>query len=698
MNPTTTTTTPTPTLLVNKHLPEILSLIDKNLVSQINAPTGSGKSIGVPKALTELGKRVFVSVPTRVSATSLSNYLHLLNPDISVGYAAEGNSMYNNSTKVVYATSGHIRRKLLGYFTRGALRSKRGLDFTDILILDETHSGSMDNTVILSLWMYALKQKIPVPKLILLSATPSKLPIEPEPVVYAVPVPTPFPVETVYDAPDDADEIYDHALEIAVSKHNDERVNGDFLIFVPGSREADELVGKLKEQIDDAIILPAYSTLDADELKLIYTPSPNGERKIIVATNIAESSITIDGLVLVIDTMQCKEAVASASGAIRLETVQITKSSAQQRLGRVGRTCPGVCYRLISEDDYEQLEDHRKPEIERMPIHNVVMEFLKAGINPVEAIAGIPADRVSDSITLLTRLELLKDVEGKTIVTPCGDFAPTVPLGVRNAAFLWRWIQLGNPIYPGIVIACLIDAHTTGYFYIPRKKRDMSPYEYNEFCNEYIQKTFSTWIGETPLHTYLNMWSAFTASLGRAHFRLVDDPSSINFRNWARRCSINQRQIWEAISIISQTYRIVRQNIRRVNVNVNTFDVNAIMQTAIPIFQEIYSDNAMCPGWMGDMYHPITMVKHVFDNRRIISTLERTNRDRIVPLATHEIITRAGRAMGYIDLFVPFPLPKPSSSSSSDSEDERVIIPAKKPSSSSYSDDSFFESDSDSDN
>lgn len=222
-------------------------------------------------------------------------------------------------------------------------------------------------------------------------------------------------------------------------------------------------------------------------------------------------------------------------------------------------------------------------------------------------------------------------------------FRATVPLGVRNATFIWRWIQLGNPIYPGIVIACLIDAHTTCYFYIPSKKRDMSPYEYNEFCNEYIQKTLSNWIGETPIHTYLNMWSAFTSSLGRAHFRLVYDPSSINFRNWSRRCSINQRQIWKAISIISQTYRIVRQNIRRVNLN--TFDVNAIMQTAVPIFQDIYCNNAMCPTWIGDMYHPITTAKHVFDNRRIISTLESNNKDRIVPLATHEIITRAGHGL-----------------------------------------------------
>jgi len=170
--------------------------------------------------------------------------------------------------------------------------------------------------------------------------------------------------------------------------------------------------------------LPAYSTLDSEELHLIHSPSPNGERKIIIATNIAESSITIEGLGVVIDCMQCKEAVASASGAIRLETVQITKSSSQQRLGRVGRTSPGICYRLISQNDYEKLESHRQPEIERIPLHNTVMEFLKFNIDPIDQ------HRVAESIQLLTRLGMLEEKGGMQIVTACGNFAPTVPLGV----------------------------------------------------------------------------------------------------------------------------------------------------------------------------------------------------------------------------------------------------------------------------
>ena len=653
-------------LPIAKYIPEILSIIEDNLVSQVTAATGSGKSIHVLKALAENGKRVFSSVPTRLSATSLCFYLKTLNPELTVGYAAEGNIMYNDDTQVVYATSGHVRRKILGYFSRGVSRSF-GLSFTDVLVLDETHSGSMDNTVIFSLWMEAKRLGVKVPKLLLLTATPTDLPITPCPVVLTVPIPTPFPVDVIYDAPEAEDEdidVFEKAVDIAVSMHNNTRSTGDFLIFVPGSREVDEMVTKIRELIpsEEAQVLPAYSTLDSDELKMIYAQTPD-VRKIIVATNIAESSITIDGLGLVIDTMLCKEATASASGATRLETVFVTKDSAKQRLGRTGRTRPGICYRLISESEYEQLQDHRKPEIERMPIHNVVMEFLQGKVDPVKTIRGIDPNRVVESINLLTRLEMLEFKDGKHLVTPCGHFAPSVPLGVKNAAFLWKWIKAGYPLYPGVVIACLIDAHATGYFYVPRKKRTQSPFEYALSCDSYIKRTFGKWISDTPLHTYTNMWSSFTTNVGRHHFRLINDPFSYNYRKWSRNNSMNYKQLSELVLIVSQTYRIARSEFRRCDVNVSIFDVNENIAKAIPLLQVVYQDNKIVRTFYG-MCHETTGLTYNYDNRRVISTIERINPPSVIALATHEIVSRTGRVIGFIDLCIPCP----ESGSESDSD------------------------------
>lgn len=661
-----TSTTQCNDLPITAYLPEILSMVKDNPVTQVNAATGSGKSIHVLKALAEMGWNIFSSVPTRLSAISLSSYLKTLNPKLKVGYAAEGNVMYKDDTQVVYATSGHLRRKMLGYFSRG-LSKRFGLSFTDILVLDETHSGSMDNTVILSLWMEAQRRGLRVPKLLLLSATPTDLPVSPAPVVCTVPIPTPFPVQTIYDAPDSDEDIYDHAVDIAVSMHYNPSVHGDFLIFVPGSREADETVDKIKDALsDDVLVLPAYSTLDGDELKLIYTPTGD-IRKIIVATNIAESSITIDGLGLVIDTMFCKEATASASGATRLETVLITKDSAKQRLGRTGRTCPGICYRLINEVDYEELQDHRQPEIERMPIHNVVMEFFQAKVDPVTTICGIDPLRVVESIQLLTRLGMLEVKGDKYLVTACGHFAPSVPLGVKNAAFLWKWVKAGNPLYPGVVLACIIDVHATGYFYIPRKKRDQSPFEYNLFCNEYIQRTFGKWVGETPLHTYLNMWCSFITKTGRNHYRLVTDPFSYNYRKWSRDNSMNYKQLSELVLITSQTYRIARAEFRRCDVNVSVFDPNVTIATSIPFLEDIYQDSKIVSSGFGSMRHETSGLGYTYDLRRIISTIERSQPRHIIALATHEIVSRAGRVIGFVDLCIPCAAP-PQSDSDSDSD------------------------------
>lgn len=635
-------------LPINEYLPEILASIDCNLVTQVTAATGSGKSISILKALAESGKRVFSSVPTRVSATSLSSYLKTLNPNLNIGYAAEGNVKYRDDTQVVYATSGHVKRKMLGYFSNRFF-NRTGLSFTDVLVLDETHSGSLDNTVILSLWMEAHRRDVKIPKLLLLSATPTDLPIKPEPFVVNVPIPTPFPVKVIYDSP--ADDVYNHACEIAISLHRDERITGDFLIFVPGSSDADELVANLHDKITDAVILPAYSNLSSEELMQIYIPT-DGIRKIIVATNIAESSITIDGLEVVIDTMNCKEATASPSGAIRLETVPITKDSAKQRLGRVGRTCPGICYRLISESAFDELKNHRQPEIERMPIHNVVMEFFHANIDPLTAICGINPHHVAESIELLIRLDMLQQRNNTYIVTDCGHFAPSVPLGVKNASFLWKWIKSGHPVYAGVVLASIIDTHSTGYFYIPRKKRNQSKIEYESFCNTYIQANFGHWVGDTTLHTYLNMWRDFTNSSGRNHFHLVSDPFSYNYRRWSRENSINYKQLSETLLIISQTYRITRSNFPRYNINVSVFDSNDSLSKALPFLEDIYQDNKITSGRFREMSHLKTRLRHDYDNRRLISAVERTRPSEVIALATHEIISSIGLPMGFIDICI----------------------------------------------
>src|SRR5207253_2983708 len=137
-------------------LPKIVELVENNPVVLIVAPTGSGKSVGVPRVMKGI---CFVVVPTRSAAISLYEYQKKLGHE-SVGYAAEGNIKYDSSTALVYVTGGHMRLKMLSFFRDGTARD---VDFCDVLIVDEIHSGSIDNTLIISLWMAASNREVLVP-------------------------------------------------------------------------------------------------------------------------------------------------------------------------------------------------------------------------------------------------------------------------------------------------------------------------------------------------------------------------------------------------------------------------------------------------------------------------------------------------------------------------------------------------------
>lgn len=641
-------------LPIDQYLPEILQSVRDNLVTLVKAETGSGKSVYTLKAIAESGLSVFASVPTRLSASSLSSFVKSLNPDLSVGFAAEGQAMYDYKTQIVYATSGHVRRKMLGCFSNKNVK-KYGLKFADVLVLDETHTKSVDVTICVSLWMEARRLGYKVPKLLLLSATPAELFIEPDPYVINIPVPTPFPVDVIYRQPDTPDDFIKEAFEIAVECYNNPRSNGDILIFVAGSKDVEDLVAMLNEALPEAICLPAYSSLDSDDLKLIYNDEIK-ERKIVVATNIAESSITIPRLEYVIDTLRCKEAFTSNSGAMRLQECFISKDSAKQRTGRVGRTSPGVCYRIISEAEYDLLEHHRTAEIERVPLHNIVMEFLQVGLDPTTAIKDIDASKVIDSIYLLTDIGMLEKQDDKLIVTKMGDFAPSVPLGVRSAAFLWNWIQTGYPLYPGIVIACVIDVHNVGYFYMPRRKRFESNFDYQLSCSTHINSYFSKWIGESSLETYLNMWEDFTKKVGRSLYRLTTEPFSYNYRHWSRQNSINYKQLSELVLIISQTYKVCRYIFRgKTDVNVSIFNAKQCYEQSIPLLEKAFQDKKASKNWYGKLFADSDgLTEYFFDNRRLISSVEINSKypRSLFVLDAHEIQTKV-RSMTFIDLFIP---------------------------------------------
>lgn len=634
-------------LMIYVHLPDIIQLIIDNWVSRVSAETGSGKSIGVVGALALSGKRVFVSVPTRVAARSLCDYLRKLCPNLQIGFAAEGQIEYDEKTRVVYATKAHISHLLIRQHA-----INQDYNFADIIVLDEIHTGTIDDSICASLLMKAHDANLKVPQLVLMSATPTEMPIKPDPAVYEIPVPRPFPVDIIYypriQSP------YDGVIGLVHQIHCADITSGNYLIFASGSAEVDGIVAKLEKIIKNCRIVPVYAALDVEQLNEIYLPTPaDMKRTIFVATNIAESSITIENVNHVFDLMDQK--------AIRDEVLvpcEITKDAAIQRMGRTGRTCPGTCHRICSKDTYTKMLDHETPEITRVCIHEVVIKMIDAYIDPAETIFHIERHKVERSVSLLLSLQMLEEnnncgvfesTSGKYLCTTnAGRFAASVPLTIYNAAFLYAWLKEGLPMYPGVVIACIINSCDRDYLYVPFKRNDPN---YASKCEDYIDAKFGKWIGATTIHTYLNMWLEMVNRLEdmdrskkhhNRHYKTVTEPWSNRQFNWCKKNSVHCRAFTELMLAVSRTYQtctIFRIPRIKIDKNIASFEPT-MADTAIPILQKVFGSFEM--EYQQYMRSAGSDMSYTLRQDKCFSRLEENPTSHIIPLASHNIRTRRG--------------------------------------------------------
>lgn len=624
---------------ITPHLPRIVDLIRNNATVSVVAPTGSGKSIGIPAALGAINARCFVVVPTRTAAASLIEYQRVL-MEKSATPVNVGSDNQMEQNQIIYATAGHTKRKLLTYFSEGKVTP---IDFCDVLMIDEIHSGNIDTTVIVSLWMVAAKAGVTVPRLVLASATPIPITIIPTPVVYTIDT-TKF--EITYKYLDKNPVNLNVETAALVSNIHKTQPPGHILVFASGSSEVEEITDLIKNELrpgaqrmeepnvvmagrPGAIIIPAFGSLKKSDIDLIYKPVKLNERKIIVATNIAEMSITIEDIGYVVDTMKEKRAETSQSGGFRLTQTDISKDSAKQRAGRTGRTRPGVCYRMCTLEKYESLEEHRPSEIQRMPIYGTVLELLSVGLSPESVLLEVDPNKISNAVQLLTRLGMYKST-----VTDMGKFAPYYPLSVRNSAFLWKWIQAGHPIFPGIVVSAIIDSYGPSYYFIPRPRPNQSTTEYNKILQEYKQKNFSKIIGYNDLETGLNMWSNLTDTIGgiKTNYRVLS--------NYSRNNSMNNKKLKELLSIVRRM--IETTTLLGYEVNIGKFTTPGVVTAARPLLLSIYSDVTLIQSQGTRYFSPITKENYTLDNRETVNTMINNPPLGIIPLVSGEFNSQRG--------------------------------------------------------
>lgn len=484
--------------------------------SIISAGTGAGKTTTYPCKLVKAGikaigrpYKVIVVLPTKEGTDNgytraSTNQIDSVNVDFSVGRARDGDVEYSNykgslisnsvsgfplpkdetvDTDLVYCTFGHFKNRLEEwnkYLSGEDYVSPRSINTFDFVIIDEAHlkNKNMNVDIILGNLKYLLISypKKGIPQVVLTSATYK----EDTAKFYTIQDVHPF-TKTIEHIP-----IFGNTYEEKVKKIVGSTIEeglygyiislqiqpGIILMFLPGNREITSIM-KAVQSLDvyynrfECVIL--HSKLTKEQKAEAFTPNKPGKWKLILSTNIAETSLTIPNVLIVIDFPYENIKVVGKNQTVRNQTQLYAKDSADQRAGRTGRTNNGYVLRLIHPDDFEALPDTIKPEIERLPIGNELLKVLDCNIDyrfifgdinkgTTRSISKEQGIRITKTLSELAHFGLVKNCNGHYSVTPSGRFVADLPLGNKGGILILRSIERGIDIYPAIVLACMIES------------------------------------------------------------------------------------------------------------------------------------------------------------------------------------------------------------------------------------------------
>lgn len=362
---------------------EILDEVKSQLCEEntliVHAPPGAGKSTLLPIALFEetwlKGQKIIMLEPRRLAARSIAMRLsELLGEKVgeTVGYRIRFETKVSEKTKIEVVTEGILTRMLHG---------DNSLEGVGLVIFDEFHERSIHADVALALCRESQQVLRPDLKIMVMSATlnmPQLTQSLKAPVVESKG--RQYPVEIEYVGDQDQFMIPEMTANTVVKASKAHE--GDILVFMPGQGEIKKCENILRSKLRGFSIHPLYGQLPYNKQKAAILPDREGRRKVVLATNIAETSLTIEGIKVVVDTGFGRTMKWDPkAGLSRLETVQISKDSADQRAGRAGRLSPGVCYRMWSKVTDSRLQEHRTPEILESDLSSLALDLASWGVS-----------------------------------------------------------------------------------------------------------------------------------------------------------------------------------------------------------------------------------------------------------------------------------------------------------------------------
>ncbi len=438
-------------LPVERVIPELLCALTDGNRAVLQAPPGAGKTTRVPLALLDQpwlgGRRVVMLEPRRLAARAAARFMsEKLGENIgkTVGYRVKLDSRVSTETRIEVVTEGVLTR---------LLQDDPELAAYGAVIFDEFHERSLQGDLGLALTLDSQQSLRTDLRVLVMSATldgqrVAEL-LEQAPVITSRG--RSHPVDVRYRPGGRGTGLPGRVAAVVQEALAEE--TGSALVFLPGQREISQVMQLLTGRVgDDVSLLPLYGNLPFAAQDQALTPSPPGQRKVVLATNIAETSLTIDGIRVVVDAgLERSSRFDTASGMSRLITQRIARSSTEQRAGRAGRQGPGVCYRLWSAEEQARLQPFAAPEITRADLAPLVLELACWGVHEPESLCWLdPPPRASwnQATDLLGWLGFL-DGDGR--LTPQGSEAGRLGVHPRLAHLLLEGRALGQ----GWLACCL---------------------------------------------------------------------------------------------------------------------------------------------------------------------------------------------------------------------------------------------------
>ncbi|MFG0517456.1 ATP-dependent helicase HrpB [Kluyvera intermedia] len=392
-------------------LPELLIALRQSPQVLLNAPTGAGKSTWLPLQILRDGEirgRILLLEPRRLAARNVAQRLAELlgeKPGETVGYRMRAETCVSVKTRLEVVTEGIMTRMI---------QQDPELSGVGLVILDEFHERSLQADLALALLLDVQQGLRDDLKLLIMSAT-----LDNDKLQHLLPhAPTiisagrAFPVERRYQSLP-SHQRFDEAVAIATAEllRNE---SGSLLLFLPGVGEIQRVQNHLAERVaDDVLLCPLYGALSLNEQRQAILPAPAGKRKVVLATNIAETSLTIEGIRLVVDSAQERVARFDVrSGLTRLLTQRISQASMTQRAGRAGRLEPGVCVHLLAKEQAERASAQSDAEILQSDLSSLLLELMQWGCTDPAQLSWLdnpPAINLAAARRLLMQLGALED-------------------------------------------------------------------------------------------------------------------------------------------------------------------------------------------------------------------------------------------------------------------------------------------------